>query len=215
MTKDKKFILWFNEIDMNDVALVGGKNASLGEMYQKLSHKGIKVPNGFAVTAYAYNYFIEKAGIGDKIKNILKDVNTSDINDLRTRGYQTRDAILMSNFPSDLEKEIIAAYKKMSKEYGEENIDTAVRSSATAEDLPDASFAGQQETYLNVRGVSPILDATKKCFASLFTNRAISYREDKDFDHFEVSLSVGIQKNGALRSRIGRSCLLHRYRIGV
>lgn len=194
MTKDKKFILWFNEIDMNDVALVGGKNASLGEMYQKLSHKGIKVPNGFAVTAYAYNYFIEKAGIGDKIKNILKDVNTSDINDLRTRGYQTRDAILMSNFPSDLEKEIIAAYKKMSKEYGEENIDTAVRSSATAEDLPDASFAGQQETYLNVRGVSPILDATKKCFASLFTNRAISYREDKDFDHFEVSLSVGIQK---------------------
>jgi pyruvate,water dikinase len=194
MTKSKKFILWFNETDMGDVALVGGKNASLGEMYQKMSNKGIKVPNGFAITAYAYNYFIEKAKIGEKIKSILKGVNTSDIVDLRTRGYQTRETILLADFTKELEEEIIEAYQKLSREYKEDNTDTAVRSSATAEDLPNASFAGQQETYLNVRGVSSVLDATKKCFASLFTNRAISYREDKNFDHFNISLSVGIQK---------------------
>jgi len=201
MTKSKKFILWFDELDMNDVALAGGKNASLGEMYQKMSKKGIKIPNGFAVTSAAYEHFIKEAEIGDKIKSILKGVDTSNIEDLRTRGYQTRETILMANFPKDLEKEIVKAYEKLSKEYGENNIDTAVRSSATAEDLPDASFAGQQESYLNVRGVSAVLESTKKCFASLFTNRAISYREDKDFDHFEISLSVGIQK--MVRSDLG------------
>ena len=194
MTKKEKFILWFDELDMSDVGLAGGKNASLGEMYQKMSNKGIKVPNGFAISAAAYEHFIKKAKIGDKIKSILEGVDTSDIADLRTRGYQTRETILLADFPKDLEDEIIKAYEKISKEYGENNVDTAVRSSATAEDLPDASFAGQQETYLNVRGVSAILEATKKCFASLFTNRAISYREDKDFDHFDVSLSVGVQK---------------------
>jgi pyruvate,water dikinase len=194
MTKKEKFILWFDEIDMGDVALAGGKNASLGEMYQKMSEKGIKVPNGFAITSAAYEYFIKEAGIGGKIKSILQGVDTSNIEDLRTRGYQTRETILMADFPQDLEDEIIEAYKKLSKQYGEDNVDTAVRSSATAEDLPDASFAGQQETYLNVRGVSIILEATRKCFASLFTNRAISYRVDKDFDHFNVSLSVGVQK---------------------
>ncbi len=194
MTKKEKFILWFDELDMNDVALAGGKNASLGEMYQKMSKKGIKVPNGFAITSAAYDYFIKEAGIGDKIRSILNGVDTSNIEDLRTRGYQTRETILMADFPKDLEDEIVEAYKKLSRQYGEDNVDTAVRSSATAEDLPDASFAGQQETYLNVRGVSIVLEATRKCFASLFTNRAISYRVDKDFDHFNVSLSVGVQK---------------------
>lgn len=190
----KKFILWFDEIGNNDVALVGGKNASLGEMYQKLDQKGISVPYGFAVTAYAYSYFIEKAGIQDKIKGILKGLDTHNINDLANRGHRVRQVILKADLPEELEKEIIDAYIKLSKKYKKKATDCAVRSSATAEDLPDASFAGQQETYLNVEGQYSILESTKKCMASLFTNRAISYREDKGFNHFDVELSVTVQK---------------------
>ena len=191
--KTKQFILWFNEVRNDDVGLVGGKNASLGEMYSLLTLKGIRIPNGFAVTAYAYHYLIERANLKDKIKQILKDLNTHNIKNLRERGAKVRKLILQAQFPDDLQSAIIQSYRKLSKEYGK-NVDVAVRSSATAEDLPDASFAGQQETYLNITGEKQLLKACKKCFASLFTNRAISYRVDKKFDHFSIGLSIGVQK---------------------
>jgi len=192
--REEKFILWFDEIGISDVPLVGGKNASLGEMIQNLTKKGINVPNGFAITAYAYQYLLKTAGIEQKIQDILKDLDTNDLKNLQHRGARVRDTIATAKFPKDLEKEILVAYKKLSKMYKAKDVDVAVRSSATAEDLPDASFAGQQETYLNVRGDKDIIDACKKCFASLFTDRAISYREDKGFAHFDVYLSIVIQK---------------------
>ena len=192
LNKNKKFVLWFNELSIDDIALVGGKNASLGEMYRNLTKRGVKIPNGFAVTAYAYNHFVEKADIKNKLKQILKGLDKNKKN-LSEIGEKARATILKAELPIELKNEIINAYKKLCKQYGI-NTDVAVRSSATAEDLPDASFAGQQETYLNIRGEHALLDATKKCFASLFTNRAISYRVDKGFDHFKVSLSVGVQK---------------------
>lgn len=196
MSKNKKgeFIKFFNELSIKDVALVGGKNASLGEMYQKLSKKGILIPNGFATTSYAYKNFLKESGLADKIKEILKDLNTSDVNNLMSRGKQIRQAILNSSLSKSFEEEIILAYRKLSKESGVKELDVAVRSSATAEDLPDASFAGQQETFLNIKGDKALLLAVKKCIASLFTNRAISYRQDKGFDHLSISLSVGVQK---------------------
>ena len=188
-----KYIMWFDELGIKDVPIVGGKNASLGEMYRKLTSKGVAVPNGFAITADAYRYLLKAGGIQDDIKRILKDLNTHDIGNLRERGQKVRKAILTADFPEDLKKEIKEAYAKISKEYGG-NTDVAVRSSATAEDLPDASFAGQQETYLNIKGEYDLIEACKKCFASLFTDRAISYRVDKKFDHFKVALSIGVQK---------------------
>lgn len=198
-----KFIKFFDELGIKDVPQVGGKNASLGEMYRKLTTKGVRVPNGFATTAYAYNYLLEQAGLKGKIQEILKGLNTHDVKDLMVRGDKVRKAIIATEFPEDFKKEIIEAYKKLSKEYGSTKIDVAVRSSATAEDLPDASFAGQQETYLNIRGEEYLLLAVKKCIASLFTNRAISYRVDKKFDHFSIALSVGVQK--MIRSDVGSS----------
>ncbi len=200
---DKKFVKFFNELTIKDVPRVGGKNASLGEMYQKLARSGIKVPDGFATTAFAYNYVLDKAGIKNEIKNILKGLDTKNVTDLAKRGAQVRDAIIKSKFPSDFEKTVVEAYHKLSKQYKTANADVAVRSSATAEDLPDASFAGQQETYLNIRGEKQLLIAVKKCIASLFTNRAISYRTDKGFDHFKIALSVGVQKMA--RSDVGSS----------
>jgi pyruvate,water dikinase len=194
MDKKKKFILWFSELTNKDVPLVGGKNASLGEMYQKLTSKGILIPNGFALTAYAYRYFLVKNKLDIKIQEILKGLDTSNVKNLARRGYLIRQAILESSFPSELVSAIKEAYKKLSKEYKSQTVDTAVRSSATSEDLPTASFAGQQETYLNIRGEYVLIESCKKCMASLFTNRAISYREDKGFDHFKVALSVGVQK---------------------
>ena len=191
--KSKKFILWFDELGIEDVPIVGGKNASLGEMYKNLTQKGVKIPNGFAVTAYAYDYFLEKAKIKDDIKNILKGLNTHDMKNLADKGRRVRETILKAILPQELKDEIAASYRKLCSQY-DQNTDVAVRSSATAEDLPDASFAGQQETYLNIRGEHLLIDACKKCFASLFTNRAISYRADKGFDHFKISLSVGVQK---------------------
>ncbi|MFH1509101.1 MAG: phosphoenolpyruvate synthase [bacterium] len=188
--KSKKFVLWFSELGIKDVPYVGGKNASLGEMYQKLTKQGINVPNGFALTAYAYRYFLKKSGIQDEIKQILSDLDTGDMKNLSERGYRVRQTILNAELPPELEAEITKAYKKLS---GSKPVDVAVRSSATAEDLPDASFAGQQETYLNITGDYGVLEATKKCISSLFTNRAISYRTDKDFDHFSIALSVGVQ----------------------
>ena len=192
-SKNKQFILWFENISIEDVGLAGGKNAALGEMYSKLTHLGINIPNGFAVTAYAYRHFLEQAGIKRKIKEILSGLNTHNIKDLQRRGLAVRQLILKSELPEELKKEITKAYHLLGKHYSK-NPDVAVRSSATAEDLPGASFAGQQETYLNIVGIKDVLTATKKAIASLFTNRAISYRVDKGFSHFDVALSVGVQK---------------------
>ena len=190
--KNERFILWFEETSINDVPLVGGKNASLGEMYSNLTKQGVKIPNGFAVTSYAYDYFLENGKIKDKLMRILEDLDTSNMKNLSEKGLKAREAILEKDLPDNLKKEITDAYRKLCKEYGKDT-DVAVRSSATAEDLPDASFAGQQETYLNIKGEHSVMDSVKKCFASLFTNRAISYRVDKGFDHFKVALSVGVQ----------------------
>ncbi len=191
--RKEKNILWFEEVTNKDVGLVGGKNASLGEMYQKLTKKKINIPNGFALTARAYRDFMKESGLMNEIKDILKDLDTHNIRNLSERGERVRHAIMAAKFPKHLSDEIAIAYKKMEETYGK-NVDTAVRSSATAEDLPDASFAGQQDTYLNIKGIHNVIYATHQCIASLFTNRAISYREDKGFDHFTIALSVGIQK---------------------
>jgi len=194
MSKKKEFILWFKDIGIDDVPRVGGKNASLGEMYRYLTKKGVNVPNGFAVTAYAYEYFLKQAKVQSKIKEILSDLDTQSIRNLTERGRKVRELILDAHLPKEIEQAIRKAYRKLSKDYNTEETDVAVRSSATAEDLPDASFAGQQETYLNIKGEHHLLESCKKCFASLFTNRAISYREDKGFDHFKIALSIGVQK---------------------
>ncbi|MCK5415805.1 phosphoenolpyruvate synthase [Candidatus Parcubacteria bacterium] len=189
-----KYIKFFNELNIKDVPQVGGKNASLGEMYRKLTAKGVKIPNGFATTSAAYNHFMKETGIKKEIRKILKGLNTHDVADLMKRGAKVRKVILAAELPKDFQKEIVVAYKKLSKEHKETNTDVAVRSSATAEDLPDASFAGQQDTYLNIQGADMVVDAVKRCVASLFTNRAISYRVDKGFDHFDIALSAGVQK---------------------
>ena len=193
MEEVEVFVKWFEDLRIEDVPSVGGKNASLGEMIKTLGEKGVKVPSGFAITAYAYKYMIEKAGIDVKIREILSDLNTHDVRNLAERGQKIRDLIRSTPIPHELEEDIRIHYREMENRYGQ-NVDVAVRSSATAEDLPDASFAGQQETYLNVRGEDHLLEKTRDCFASLFTNRAISYRTDKGFDHFDVYLSVGVQK---------------------
>ncbi|MBI5391139.1 phosphoenolpyruvate synthase [Candidatus Woesearchaeota archaeon] len=194
MEKAKQFILWFDELMIEDVPLVGGKNASLGEMYRSLTKQGVKVPNGFAITAYAYHYLLEKAGLKQEIKNILKGLDTRNMHNLAERGEKIRSLVRNAPMPKELADAISAAYVKLSAQYKTKYVDVAVRSSATAEDLPDASFAGQQETYLNIHGQQNVIEACKMCFASLFTNRAISYREDKHFDHFSIGLSIGIQK---------------------
>ena len=191
--KENKFILRFDEIGIEDVPYVGGKNASLGEMYRNLVPKGVNIPNGFAITAYAYRYLLKETWADKKIKEILSDLDTSDMDNLAQRRARVRSLIKSLEFPEDLTKAIIESYKKMEKIYWK-NVDVAVRSSATAEDLPDASFAGQQDTYLNIFGYESIIDACKRCFASLFTNRAISYRQDKHFDHFSIALSITVQK---------------------
>ncbi len=190
-----KYVKWFEELGIEDVPLVGGKNASLGEMIQNLDAKGVSVPNGFAITAEGYRFLIEKSGAMDKIREIFSDLDTHDIRNLRERGEKVRSVVLETEFPKELEEEIIEHYHLMSDKFGyDKNPDVAIRSSATAEDLPDASFAGQQETYLNIHGEKAIIDACHRCFASLFTDRAISYREDKGFGHFDVYLSIGVQK---------------------
>jgi pyruvate,water dikinase len=188
-----KFVKWFEEIGAQDVGLVGGKNASLGEMIRNLANKGISVPSGFAITVQGYKDMIEQAGIGPKIREALTGLDTRNMRNLAERGEKIRNLIARSPFPEGLEDEIRICYHKMEEKFGK-NVDVAVRSSATAEDLPTASFAGQQETYLNVRGEDDVLQKVTECFASLFTNRAISYRVDKGFDHLSVYLSVGVQK---------------------
>lgn len=189
-----KYIKFFNEIRNSDVALVGGKNASLGEMYQELTPLGINVPNGFAITAEAYFYLLQAGGIQNQIETLLQTIDTVDLGVLHDKTQKIRDLIFSTPLPSDLKEEIITAYTQLGKEYGNETLDVAVRSSATAEDLPDASFAGQQDTFLNVQGLSSLIHHIKRCFASLFTARAVSYRESRRFQHFEVGLSVCVQK---------------------
>jgi len=188
-----KFIKWFEEIGAGDVALVGGKNASLGEMVRNLGKNGVNVPSGFAITAEAYTYALEKAGIMGKIRDILAGLDTHDMENLSRRSKEIRNLIKTAPCPKELEEEIRLAYREMERRYGR-NVDVAVRSSATAEDLPTASFAGQQETYLNVQGEKELIGKVMECFASLFTDRATSYRVDKGFDHLRVFLSVGVQK---------------------
>ena len=194
LNKSKALILWFKEVGIKDIALVGGKNAALGEMFRNLTRVGVNVPNGFAVTAYAYKYFLKSSGIEKEIASILKGLNTHNIKDLQAAGRAIRSLVLRSELPEDLIKEIKENYVKLGKLYKQRNPDVAVRSSATAEDLPGASFAGQQETYLNISGEDEVILAVKKAIASLFTDRAISYRVDKGFKHANISLSVGIQK---------------------
>lgn len=189
----EKYILWFDEVGIKDISSVGGKTSSLGEMIRNLSPKGLKVPEGFAITASAYRDFLNYSGIDKQMEHILQGLDTQNIDDLQKRGRRIRNLIRDADFPEDMKNEIAEAYARMCKIYGED-VDVAVRSSATAEDLPDASFAGQQDTYLNVRGEEALLYDVKRCFSSLFTNRAISYREDKGFDHLSTYLSVAVQK---------------------
>lgn len=199
--RSERDILWFKEIVIKDIPLVGGKNASLGEMYSKLTQKGVSVPNGFALTSTAYWKFLRNTGLDKQIKKEIAGLDVMDVTALAKVGKRVREIILEATFPAEIEKEIIKSYKELS------GIDkyaaVAVRSSATAEDLPDASFAGQQETYLNVRGEAALLKAVKSCVASLFTNRAISYREGHGYDHLNVALSVAVQE--MVRSDIGTS----------
>lgn len=189
-----KYIKWLDEVSVGDVKLVGGKNASLGEMIKELKSEGVNVPYGFALTADSYWYLLDSSNLREKISDALSNLDTHDINSLKEKTKKARDLIFNAEMPDDLYDEIKEAYKKLSEYYNEENSDVAVRSSATAEDLPDASFAGQQDTYLNVRGIDDLVHYTKSCYASIFTDRATSYRHDKNFDHFKVGLSVGIQK---------------------
>jgi pyruvate, water dikinase len=192
-TKEQALILWFEEVGIADIPLVGGKNASLGEMIQQLTPQGVNVPTGFATTAYAYRYFIQEAGLEDELRDVFSDLDVDNVSNLQKRGKQARTLILNTPFPQDFQDAISLAYRKLCDRYGEET-EVAVRSSATAEDLPDASFAGQQETYLNVQGITRVLDYCHRCFASLFTDRAISYRQHNGFDQLDVALSVGVQK---------------------
>ncbi len=198
-----KNILWFKDLAIEDVPRVGGKNASLGQMYNNLVSLGVNIPNGFSTTAEAYFYFLDQSGLTQKISEILKDVDVHDLKSLQQKGKTIRGLIIKATLPEDLQQDIILAYRELSEFYQSKNTDVAVRSSATAEDLPGASFAGQQETFLNITGPENVLVAVKKCYASLFTDRAIVYRQEMGFGHTKVGLSAGIQK--MVRSDLGAS----------
>lgn len=193
MNKDDKYIRWFRQVTLEDIPLVGGKNASLGEMYRELTPQGVKIPNGFATTAAAYWHVINSAGVLDKLKQLMAGLDKTDVDELAIRGKKARALIVAAGIPDDFWTEIKEAYDMLREEYGPDS-HVAIRSSATAEDLPTASFAGQQDTYLNVSGYDGLKKACSDCFASLFTDRAISYRIDNGFDHFKVALSIGIMK---------------------
>ena len=192
MSEDSmRYVRSFEDLTIGDVPLVGGKNASLGELQRALGPKGIGVARGFAVTADGYRDFLQEHGLGTQIRELLTGLDTTDLENLQARGRRLRHAILSADLPRAVEDQIVEAYRQLGSG---ELLDVAVRSSATAEDLPDASFAGQQETYLNVQGHAALLAACKRCYASLFTDRAISYRVDKGFDHLKVALSIGVQQ---------------------
>ena len=188
-----QFIAWFDEIGLKDVGLVGGKNASLGEMVQVLAKENIAVPSGFAITADAYSELIDAGKIADTMKEQLKGIDKKNVAELSKRSQALRSLIKRVGLPANVREQISKAYQKLESSYGE-NVDVAVRSSATAEDLPEASFAGQQESFLNVRGQEALFEACLNCFASLYTDRAVSYRIDNNFDHMSVRLSIGVQK---------------------
>jgi phosphoenolpyruvate synthase len=196
-------IVQLHQVGIKDIDLVGGKNATLGEMLQHLTKLGVNIPNGFVITVNAYQEFIQFNILDEKIRNLVQQIDYTSVESLRRAGLQIRNLIRNGRFPAALSNEIINCYYELSENYGQEGTDVAVRSSATAEDLPDASFAGQQETYLNVRGPAALMDAVRNCFASLFTDRAISYRENFKYDHFAVGLSVCVQK--MVRSDLGSS----------
>ena len=195
-----KYLRFFKDIGINDVPEVGGKNASLGEMFRALTPKGINLPNGVSTTAESYFHFLDSAGIRDEITQTLEGLDVTDVADLQKRGKAVREIILNAKLPDDFEKEIRDGYQELCDTLGYQDIVVVVRSSATAEDLPNASFAGQQESYLNISGVEDVVMSTHKCIASLFTDRAIVYRVENGFDHMQVALAVGIQQMVAVRS---------------
>ncbi len=193
MPQQTRYIRWFNELTIDDIPLVGGKNASLGEMVRELIPQGINIPNGFAVTAEGYRYMLDRANAWDGLHKALDGLDADDVADLARRARKAREIIYAAPLPELLEQQVLEAYQQLQNQYGDE-LSLAVRSSATAEDLPTASFAGQQDTFLNIRGEQSLLEACKRCFASLFTDRAIHYRIDQGFDHFKLGLSIGIMK---------------------
>jgi len=190
---EENYVLPFDRVSSKDVGIVGGKNASLGEMIVKLKSEGIRIPDGFATTAKSYWEFLDSAGLREQMEGLLGELDDGG-KSLEEAGKAIRRLFLKTPLPESISRAVGNAYRDLCEKYGTKNVDVAVRSSATAEDLPEASFAGQQETFLNVRGEEDLLDACRKCYASLFTNRAISYRREKGFDHLEVALSVGVQK---------------------
>jgi len=193
VANESRYVRWFRDLGVDDVAQVGGKNASLGEMYQALASKGIRVPNGFAITAQAYRDMLSQADAWEPLHALLDDLDKSDVAELARRAQAARELVYQAGLSPGLREQILDAYHELQDEYGAD-LSLAVRSSATAEDLPTASFAGQHETFLNVRGDEMLLDACHRCFASLFLDRAISYRVDEGFDHFDVALSIGVMK---------------------
>ncbi|MBE9171427.1 hypothetical protein IQ238_29365 [Pleurocapsales cyanobacterium LEGE 06147] len=193
MKTEKTYICWFEDLNSENVALVGGKNASLGEMIQSLQEERVRVPNGFATTADAYWEFLQANDLKEKIQAHLDELE-AEKQSLEKVGKSIRRLFLRASFPESVAEAIRQAYRQLSQQYETKEVDVAVRSSATAEDLPEASFAEQQESFLNVLGEEELLEACRKCYASLFTNRAISYRQAKGFDHMQVALSVGVQK---------------------
>jgi len=201
--KSQKNILWFSEVGIGDIPLVGGKNASLGEMFCQLTSKGINVPDGFALTVNFYWKFIKANGLDKILSEIFKSLNSKSVKSVQEVGKSARSAIEGASFPEDLKKELFSSYAKLSQKHSIENVDVAVRTSGVAEDMPNASFAGQFETYLNIKGPENLLEAVKKCFASFFTDRAIAYREEIKIDHLKIGLSVGVQK--MVRSDLGAS----------
>jgi len=193
MTEAVNYIRWFDELTIDDIPLVGGKNASLGEMYRELTPQGVKIPNGFAISADAYRFILDQAGAWNALHEALDPLDANDVDDLARRGARAREIVYGATLPDILREQILAAFHALKNQYPNE-ISVAVRSSATAEDLPNASFAGQQDTYLNIESDEQLLDACRRCFASLFTDRAIHYRIDQGFEHFKVALSIGIMK---------------------
>ena len=201
--KTSLYLADLNKVGMKDIEQVGGKNASLGEMLQNLTQLGIQIPGGFIITVAAYREFIKFNNLDEDIHSIIGQINFEEIESLRRGGLQARQLLKNAKFPKELSEAIIEKYYELSKVYNQEMTDVAVRSSATAEDLPDASFAGQQETYLNVRGPAQLMNSVRNCFASIFTDRAISYRQGFGYDHFSIGLSVCVQK--MVRSDLGTS----------
>ncbi|HVZ21299.1 MAG TPA: PEP/pyruvate-binding domain-containing protein, partial [Vicinamibacterales bacterium] len=187
------YVRFFDQIAITDVPLVGGKNASLGEMYRTLAGAGVRIPNGFAVTADAYREVLRRGGAGAALRAALEGLDAKSVADLAQRARRAREIVYGAGLPDAVAREILDGYARLRRQYGED-VSLAVRSSATAEDLPTASFAGQQDSFLNVRGEESLLDACRRCFASLFTDRAVHYRIDQGFDHFKVALSIGVMK---------------------